>query len=90
MLFSKLFQYLAEEGMIIHPHLGPADQRLALHVLNMQTLVPEHIETRSIYNPLQPSIEQVFSYNVILSRYWRNTKLQYLYMLYSIAGGNAD
>ncbi|XP_065071964.1 myoferlin-like isoform X2 [Rhopilema esculentum] len=47
-----------EEGMTAHPHLGPAEQRLALHVLNMQNLVPEHIETRSIYNPLQPTIEQ--------------------------------
>ena len=52
--------------MTIHPHLGPAEQRLALHVLNMQNLVPEHFETRSIYNPLQPKIEQVGPDNTCL------------------------
>jgi hypothetical protein len=47
-----------------HGHLGGADQRLALHVLNALPptmgipLVPEHIEQRPLYNPLQPGIEQ--------------------------------
>ncbi|XP_052821675.1 myoferlin isoform X1 [Octopus bimaculoides] len=47
-----------EPAVITDDNLGPAQERLALHVLNKFPLIKEHIETRSLYNPLQPGIEQ--------------------------------
>lgn len=58
--YQILFQFFLEEGTIIHSYLGKQQSRLALHVLNKMDIVPEHVETRGLYNKTQqPTMEQV-------------------------------
>lgn len=60
---GMLLLLLAEEGTTVHKHHGKAQSRLALYVLNQLNLVPEHVETRALYNKTQqPTMEQVSLY----------------------------
>lgn len=70
---------VVEANAVIHPHLGPASERLALHVLRNQDLVPEHVETRTLYSSHQPNLSQVKTISVTLHSFFLAEETKYVH-----------
>ena len=56
MCFEISFYLEQEKHLTVH--VGEDEERLALYILHQFCLCPEHIETRPLFNSLQPFIEQ--------------------------------
>lgn len=61
----NLLYFIEDEKKLPIEVTGNHQQRLALHILRQKGLVPEHIETRNLYNPMHPGIKQVYSSTTI-------------------------